>query len=113
MVWPKSHSWLPSTQYACGIANATGVQGHINDLLLDLRRLTGVGILQEKRPPTPQETLSAPVALFAFRRRAVAYNIRPVAETMGGTYVIIVARYHTGGSVPLRQFLKKIAHQQI
>jgi len=24
-------------QHACGIANATGVHGHINDLLLDLR----------------------------------------------------------------------------
>src|SRR5215471_6655944 len=47
-------------QHACGIANPTGVHGHINDLLLDLRRLTGVGIFQEKRPSTPQATRTAP-----------------------------------------------------
>ncbi len=40
-------------QHACSIANPTGVHGHIDDLLLDLRRLTGVGIRQEKRPSTP------------------------------------------------------------
>ena len=58
-------------QDAGGIADATRIHRHIHDLLLDLKCLTSVGILQEKRPPTPQETLSAPVALFAFRRRAV------------------------------------------
>jgi hypothetical protein len=40
-------------QYACGIADATGIHRHIDDLLLDLRCLTSVGIRQEKRPPAP------------------------------------------------------------
>ena len=66
-------------QHTRGIANAARIHGHIDDLLLDIRRLAGVAVFQEKCPPTPQETLPAPVALFAFSRRAVAYNIRPMA----------------------------------
>src|SRR4029453_898134 len=66
-------------QDACSIANATGVHSHIDDLLLDLRRLPGVGILQEKCPSTPQETLSAPVALLPFKGRAMSHNINTLA----------------------------------
>ena len=66
-------------QYACGITNATGVHGHIDDLLLDLRRLPGVSIFQEKCPSTPQETLPAPVALLAFKGRAMSHNINTLA----------------------------------
>src|SRR5215468_1412354 len=66
-------------QHACSITNATGVHGHIDDLLLHLRRLTGVGILQEKRPSTPQETFSAPITLLPFRRRAVSDDIISLA----------------------------------
>jgi hypothetical protein len=66
-------------QDACGITDATGIHRHIHDLLLDLRGWTSVSRLQEKRPPTPEATLPAPGALFAFRRCAVAYNIRPMA----------------------------------
>ena len=66
-------------QHACSITNATGVHGHIDDLLLDLRRLPGVGILQEKRTPTPQETFPAPVALLPFRRHPMLDNIDPLA----------------------------------
>ena len=69
-------------QYACSITNATGVHGHIDDLLLDLRSLASITILQEKRPPTPQETLPAAVALLAFQGRAMSHNIRTLA---GGT----------------------------
>src|SRR5262249_53895423 len=36
-------------QHAGRIANATGVHGHIDDLLLDLRRLTGIAIRQQRR----------------------------------------------------------------
>jgi hypothetical protein len=36
-------------QHARGIANATGVHRHIDDLLLDLRRLTSVGVLRFPR----------------------------------------------------------------
>ena len=66
-------------QYACGITNATSVHGHIDDLLLDLRRLPGVSIFQEKCPSTPQETLPAPVALLSFKGRAMAHNIHALA----------------------------------
>jgi hypothetical protein len=41
-------------QYACGIADATGIHRHIDDLLLDLRCLTSVGILQRIFPPNPK-----------------------------------------------------------
>jgi hypothetical protein len=90
-------------QHACGIANPTGVHGHINDLLLDLRRLTGVGIFQEKRPSTPQATRTAPIPLLTFRRGAMSHNI--CALTVGTMQDL---RYHCGslsksGSVPFRR----------
>jgi len=66
-------------QHPRRIANAAGIQGHIDDLLLDVRQLSGVGIRQEKRPSTPQETRTAPIALLAFRGRAMSHNIRALA----------------------------------
>src|SRR5262245_11375333 len=69
-------------QHPRGIANATRIHGHIDDLLLDGRRLPSIGIVQEKGPRTPQATRPAPVALLAFRGRAMAHNIRSLA---GGT----------------------------
>src|SRR5262245_29378223 len=66
-------------QHACGIANAAGIQGHIDNLLLHLRGLPREGILQEKRPPASQVALPASVPLLAFRDHAMAHNIRPVA----------------------------------
>ena len=78
-------------QDVCGIADATGIHRPIDDLLLDLRGLASVGLRREKRPSTPQEALSAPVAVFAFRRRAVAYTLRPMAV---GTEEDL--RYHRG-----------------
>ena len=50
-------------QHARGSANATGVHRHIDNLLLDRRRLTGVGILQQKGPSTPLKARTAPIAL--------------------------------------------------
>ena len=61
-------------QYACCIANTTGIQSHINDLPLDLRRLTGVGIRQEKRAPVIRAR-PAPIPLLVLPRRAMSYNI--------------------------------------
>ena len=52
---------------------------HIDSLLFDLRRETGIGICQEKRPSTPKATRTAPRALLAFRRRAMPHNIRVLA----------------------------------
>jgi hypothetical protein len=66
-------------QHARGITNATGVQSHIDDLLLDRRRLSGIGILEEKGPPAPLAACSAPIALLAFRRQPVPDNIDPLA----------------------------------
>jgi hypothetical protein len=66
-------------QHACGIANATGVHGHIDDLLLDRRRLPSVGILQQKGTPTPLKARPAPIALLTFRRQPMLHNIDPLA----------------------------------
>jgi len=66
-------------QHARRIANATGVHRHIDDLLLDLRRLTGVALHQQKGPSTPREAHTAPIALLAFRRQTMLDNIGPLA----------------------------------
>ena len=55
---------------------------------------------------------TVPIALLAFRRRAMAHNIRALAVGAWSTCVIIVARYHTGGSVPLRH-PSRMADQQL
>jgi hypothetical protein len=55
---------------------------------------------------------TVPIALLAFRHRAMAHNIRALAVGAWSTCVIIVARYHTGGSVPLRH-PSRMADQQI
>jgi hypothetical protein len=60
------------------IANTARVHRHIDDLLLDVRRLTSVGILQEKCAPTIRAR-TAPIALLAFRRGAMPDDIGPVA----------------------------------
>src|SRR6266404_9497155 len=66
-------------QDAGGVANTTGIHGHVDDLLLHLRRLADIGIIQQKRAPTAESTLPAAVALLAFRRHAMPDNIGPVA----------------------------------
>jgi hypothetical protein len=66
-------------QDACGITDATGVHRHIDDLLLDRRRLPGVGIVEQKGPPTSLETRTTPIPLLAFRRQPMPDNIDPLA----------------------------------
>src|SRR5215468_3183065 len=66
-------------QHARRIANATGVHRHIDDLLLDLRRLTGVAIHQQEGPSTPLAARPAPIALLAFRGQTMLDNIGPLA----------------------------------
>jgi len=51
-------------QDAGRIANATGVHGHIDNLLLHLGRLTGIGILQQEGA-TRTALLAAAIALLA------------------------------------------------
>ena len=58
-----------------GVTHPAGMHRHVDDLLLDLRRLTGVGMVQQKRTTAPLEALAAPVALLAFRRLAMPDNI--------------------------------------
>ena len=62
-------------QHPRRIADATGVQGHIYDLALDVRRLAGVSILQEKRAAVLWAG-TAPIPLLALSCRAMAHNIR-------------------------------------
>ena len=65
-------------QHPRRIANATGLHRHLDELLLALRRLPGIGVLQEKRAPTIRAG-AAPIALLAFRRCPMADDIGPVA----------------------------------
>src|SRR5262249_46483144 len=61
-------------QDAGGVANTTGIHGHVDDLLLHLKRLADISIVQQKRAPTAESTLRAAVAFLAFSRRAVPDN---------------------------------------
>ena len=67
-------------QHPRGITNAAGIHSHINDLALDLRRLTSVGILEEKRTAVIRAR-PAPIPLLALPCRAMSHNIG--AFTMG------------------------------
>jgi len=64
-------------QYPCGVTNATRIQGHLDNLLFDRRRLPGVPILQQER--TPRTALfSAPIPLLALPGLAMANDVGPV-----------------------------------
>src|SRR5262245_60220578 len=67
-------------QHARRIANAPGMHGHIDDLLLDLRRWTGVAIRQQKGPSTPCTARPAPIALLAFRGQTMLDHVAPLAR---------------------------------
>lgn len=69
-------------QHPRGITNPAGIHGHIHDLALDVRRLPGVGILQEKRPAAIGAR-ATPVALLAFGRRAMSHHICTLAVGTG------------------------------
>jgi hypothetical protein len=57
------------------LADATGVEGHIHDVALDVRRLAGVGIRQEKRAAVLWVG-AAPIPWLALSCCAMAHNIR-------------------------------------
>jgi hypothetical protein len=99
-------------QYPRCIANAARIHRHIDHLLLDRRRETGVGILQEKRPSTPETARTTPIALLAFGRRAMAHDIRVLAVGAMEHLRYHRARSHMGGAVPLKH-PSRIADQQI
>jgi hypothetical protein len=64
-------------QYPRGIAHATRIQGHIDDLWLHVGRLPGVGIVQEKRTPTIRAR-PAPIPLLTVRRQARPDDLGPL-----------------------------------
>jgi hypothetical protein len=61
-------------QDTSGIANATGIQRHIDDLSLDLRGLTGVCIVQQKGA-AGTVVLSAAIPLLALPGLAMPDDI--------------------------------------
>ena len=62
-------------QDTCGVANPTGVHRHLDNLLLDRRRLPWVAIVQQEGA-TGTTALSAAVPLLALAGLAMADNIR-------------------------------------
>jgi len=64
-------------QHACGVAHATGMHGHLNNLLFDRRRLSWVTIVQEKGT-TGTGLLAAAVPWLALPRLALADHSRAV-----------------------------------
>jgi len=66
-----------NVQHAGGVANATGIQGHIDNLLLHRRRLSWVARVQEKGAPGTV-LLAAAVALLTLTRLGMADDIDPV-----------------------------------
>jgi hypothetical protein len=61
-------------QHTGRIANATAIERHLNNLVFDLRRLTGVGIVEQEGAALAG-LLPAAVALLAFRTLAVSDDI--------------------------------------
>ena len=54
-------------QHACSIANPAGIHGHVDDLLLDVRRLAGIGYTSRRNVRPCTWARAAAVALLAFR----------------------------------------------
>jgi hypothetical protein len=63
-------------QHPCGVTSATRIQGHLDDLLFDCRRLPWVTILQQERTPLTA-LFSAPVPLLALPGLAMANDVGP------------------------------------
>src|SRR5438132_4629120 len=61
-------------QYACGIANATAIECHIDHLVLHVLGLARVGIVEEKSTALAR-LLTAAVALFALGTCPMSDNI--------------------------------------
>jgi hypothetical protein len=98
-------------QHPCGIANAAGIQGHIDHLLLHLRRLPSVGILQEKRPPALWAR-PTPIPLLPLPCRAMAHNIDTVTVGQCRTWVTMILLARVGVSLSYPP-LVRIADQHL
>src|SRR6266853_1881328 len=64
-------------QHPCGVTCTTHIQGHLNDLLFDRRRLPWVTIVQQECTPRTA-FFSAPVPLLALPGLAMADDVGPV-----------------------------------
>jgi hypothetical protein len=64
------------TPYSCSVTNPTRIQGHLDDLLFDCRRLPGVTILQQERTPRTAFFLAL-VPLLALPGLAMAHDVGP------------------------------------
>ena len=63
-----------NVQYAGSVSNTASVHSHIDDLLLHLRRSTGIGILQQEGA-TRTALLAAALALLALTSLPMSNNI--------------------------------------
>jgi hypothetical protein len=61
------------------VATATGLHRHLDDLLFDLRSLSGMARVQKKRASVSISARPAAVALFAFRRLVMQDHIGALA----------------------------------
>jgi hypothetical protein len=64
-------------QHPGGVTNATRIEGHLDNLLFDRRRLPRVAIVQQESA-TGTALLAAAVPLLALAGLAMAHNIRTV-----------------------------------
>src|SRR5215831_20541832 len=64
-------------QHPCGVTNATRIEGHLDHLLFDRRRLPRVAIVQQEGA-TGTALLARVVPLLALAGLAMADNIRAV-----------------------------------
>ena len=65
-------------EHTSGIANATGVHRHVDDLLLDLGGMTGVAVILQEGTPVAQQLL-ATVALLALAGLTVSDDMGALA----------------------------------
>src|SRR5262245_31326364 len=65
-------------QDARGVTNPAGIHGPINNLIFDVLRLAGIGIVKEKRAPLARG-LSAAIALLTLWSSPMSHDIRALA----------------------------------
>src|SRR5262245_63797729 len=61
-----------------GVTNPAGIHGPINNLIFDVLRLAGIGIVKEKRAPLARG-LSAAIALLTLWSSPMSHDIRALA----------------------------------
>ena len=69
-------------QDACGVANTTGIHGHVDDLLFDLRRLASITIVEEEGTPG--------TAMFAAHVRSVLFVIVRMKYCVGSVHGVTI-----------------------